>query len=148
MEIYEKPQTPFVAGFIGRMNRIEAKVTASKGGYSILEAAGMRLAAPTTLPQGTRATVMVRPHRIHLARTGSDAAARQNSVRAKVGKVTFAGETVQYEISAGGNTLRVESQTSSAGYHRNPGDAGDHAVTSANHACGRTTGCRPAVSHC
>ncbi|MBV8651682.1 MAG: ABC transporter ATP-binding protein, partial [Alphaproteobacteria bacterium] len=113
-EIYEKPKTPFVAGFIGRMNRIEAKVTASKGGYSILEAAGMRLAAPLTLPQGASATVMVRPHRIHLARTGSDAAARQNSVRAKISKVTFAGETVQYEISAGGNTLRVESQTSSA----------------------------------
>jgi putative spermidine/putrescine transport system ATP-binding protein len=121
-EIYEKPKTPFVAGFIGRMNRIEAKVTASKGGYSILEATGLRLAAPVTLPQGTRATVMIRPHRIHLARTGNAAAARQNSLRATIGKVTFAGETVQYEVSAAGHTLRVESQTSSAGYHRNPGD--------------------------
>ncbi len=121
-EIYEKPQTAFVAGFIGRMNRIEAKVTASKGGYSILEAAGLRVAASHTLPQGTRATVMIRPHRIHLARSGSSAAARQNSVRATISKVTFAGETVQYEINSGGNILRVESQTSSAGYHRNPGD--------------------------
>jgi putative spermidine/putrescine transport system ATP-binding protein len=121
-EIYEKPQTPFVAGFIGRMNRIEAKVTASKGGYSILEASGLRLAAPRMLPHGTRATVMVRPHRIHLARSGSTTEVRQNSIRATIRKVTFAGETVQYEITAGGAVLRVESQTSSAGYHRNPGD--------------------------
>jgi putative spermidine/putrescine transport system ATP-binding protein len=121
-EIYEKPASPFVAGFIGRMNRIEAKVTASKGGFSILEASGLRLAVPRMLPHGTRATVMVRPHRIHLARSESTAEVGQNSIRATIRKVTFAGETVQYEIVAGGSVLRVESQTSSAGYHRNPGD--------------------------
>ncbi|HZS85627.1 MAG TPA: ABC transporter ATP-binding protein [Stellaceae bacterium] len=114
-ELYERPASPFVAGFIGRMNRLTAAVTASGGGRSRLDASGLSLMASRELPLGVRVTVMVRPHRIRLSARGGGAG-EGNAVRARVRKLVFAGEAVQLEIDAAGLVLRVEQPTGGGGW--------------------------------
>lgn len=58
-QLYRQPQTEFVAGFVGQMNLLPARVTA---GW--IEIAGMRLAAP--LPDGP-VTLALRPEEVALS---------------------------------------------------------------------------------
>jgi putative spermidine/putrescine transport system ATP-binding protein len=109
-EIYERPASAFVAAFIGRTNRVAATVAED----SMLSAGALRLAAATALPVGTAVTAMIRPHRIGLSDEVAAPDGATNRIRARVRKVVFAGDIVQYEIAAGGVTLLVESPTASA----------------------------------
>jgi putative spermidine/putrescine transport system ATP-binding protein len=109
-EIYEQPASAFVAAFIGRTNRIAARVAER----SLLMAGALRLAAATALPAGTAVTAMIRPHRIRLSDELAAPDGATNRIRARVRKIVFAGDVVQYEIAADGVTLLVESPTESA----------------------------------
>ena len=123
-EIYERPATPFVAGFIGRTNKVAATVEAASSSGSTLVAGGLRFTAPRVLPRGTRVTAMIRPHRMRVSKVPASAASDSNDVSATVRRVVFAGETIQYELDAAGTVLLVESQTvSHAGSSPAPGDA-------------------------
>jgi putative spermidine/putrescine transport system ATP-binding protein len=115
-EIYERPASEFVAAFIGRTNRI-----AVRGASGRLAVDGTTtLRAPAPLAEGALATAMIRPHRIRLAGGGPDAQpasaeGERNEVAARVTKVVFAGDVVQYEVTAGALRLAVEAATASAG---------------------------------
>ena len=66
-EIYERPATAFVAGFIGRTNLLQGRVAAGgrvacDGGLELIAAVG-----PED-PAGTAVSVSIRPHKIALAR--------------------------------------------------------------------------------
>ena len=66
VEIYERPATAFVAGFIGRTNLLQGRVgadgrVACEGGLELLAAAGPEH------PAGTAVSVSIRPHTIALA---------------------------------------------------------------------------------
>ena len=106
-EIYEAPTSPFVATFVGRMNRIEMRVASSGPEGSLLEGPGLTLRTTRMLPPGQACVAMVRPHRIRL-----DAAA-DNRLAATIRKVTFAGDTLEYELDCGAARLTVEQQTRS-----------------------------------
>jgi putrescine transport system ATP-binding protein len=72
LEIYEKPATRFVAGFVGETNFVEGVVKACA-----LETSFGRLPrAVCDLPEGARATLSVRPERIGVARAGEGIAGR------------------------------------------------------------------------
>jgi putative spermidine/putrescine transport system ATP-binding protein len=125
-DIYEKPASAFVATFIGRMNRIASRVAASDADGSVLIGGGGRFSTPRKLPEGTEATLMIRPHRIRLATSNASADGSTNQVRGRVRKVVFAGEIIQYEIEAAETTLSVECPTTSAaGLPFTPGDEVD-----------------------
>ena len=74
VDLYETPKTSFVAGFVGRSNKLRA--TAKDG---VAEFAGTRIAAPGGLAGPVE--VMIRPHRVRLGQTEpggeSDLARRQ-----------------------------------------------------------------------
>jgi putative spermidine/putrescine transport system ATP-binding protein len=108
-EIYEAPATPFVATFVGRMNRIAVRVAASGPDGSVLDAAGVRLRASHVLPVGRSGVAMIRPHRIRLDAVG------ENRLPATVRKVTFAGDTLEYELESPTARLTVEQHTRSGG---------------------------------
>src|SRR5262249_30412939 len=65
-EMYSAPATPFVAEFIGTMNRLEATVV--DGGSGEVEHKGKRLkvAAAQGLPRGERVLVLIRPETLVL----------------------------------------------------------------------------------
>ncbi len=112
--IYDAPETPFVATFIGRMNRVLARVEASDANWSRLAANGFAFSAPGRLPVGTRVTAMIRPHRIRLHPDAPADTEPANRISTRISKVVFAGDVIHYEITVGDATLAVEHSTGSA----------------------------------
>jgi putative spermidine/putrescine transport system ATP-binding protein len=89
-EVYERPETPFVAGFLGRMNRIAAPVATARG----------------RLPSGHVA--MVRPHRVRILRDGADARGAENRTDGTVRRITYIGDVVQVEAETPLGRLAAE----------------------------------------
>jgi putative spermidine/putrescine transport system ATP-binding protein len=65
-EMYQSPATPFVAEFIGTMNRLEATVV--DGGTGEVEHKGARITVPAAqgLPRGERVLVLARPETLEV----------------------------------------------------------------------------------
>ncbi|HEU5394863.1 MAG TPA: ABC transporter ATP-binding protein, partial [Candidatus Methylomirabilis sp.] len=114
-EIYERPATGFVAGFIGRTNLLKGRVAADgiadcEGGLRLLTAAG-----PEHRP-GEAVTISVRPHRIALGADagtapaeGQEAGPRANVFRGTVTRAIYFGDAMDYQVALTGAdcTLRV-----------------------------------------
>jgi putative spermidine/putrescine transport system ATP-binding protein len=110
-EVYERPATRFVAGFIGRANLFEAR---PGGGGGLFSEDGIPLSA------GTAATYVLRPERIAL----DDAPAEgPNAAAGKVEVLSFLGTGVQAVLRlAGGRALLIEGPAALADRFR-PGAA-------------------------
>src|SRR5207244_4420213 len=70
-EVYDQPNTSFVATFIGQMNRIQGQIVERHGDATILRTAGgTQFIAMTgksqSLSPGDAATLLVRPERIRI----------------------------------------------------------------------------------
>ena len=108
-EIYRRPRTRFVAGFIGRTNFIEARRDASGVSFP-------GFCAPAAmfqkLPEGPELHFSVRPQSIMLTAARPDAAEGRVAVPARLTERTFLGETWDYvvQIEGGGLTLRVSAR--------------------------------------
>jgi putative spermidine/putrescine transport system ATP-binding protein len=103
-DIYEHPRTPFVADFVGRINRLDAERT---GGGDVV-AGTLRLRTNQAGPPGP-VMLMVRPHRIELA---NDARGPDwNACRGRIRRVTFVGDVLACEVDIGGAALSVERHT-------------------------------------
>jgi putative spermidine/putrescine transport system ATP-binding protein len=103
-EIYETPATPFVADFVGRTNRIDGERDAN----GEIVAGPFRLRASKPGRAG-KVTVMVRPHRIHVA---TDAIGPEwNSAQGTIHRATYVGDVLSCEVNCGGATLVVERHT-------------------------------------
>jgi putative spermidine/putrescine transport system ATP-binding protein len=66
-EMYRRPATPFVAEFIGTMNRLEATVVDGERGEVDHKGARLTVAAAKGLPHGERVLVLVRPETLELS---------------------------------------------------------------------------------
>jgi putrescine transport system ATP-binding protein len=75
VDIYERPATRFVAGFVGESNFIEG-VVARDNGAVFVTAFGRLPRAQCALPDGARATLSLRPERIEVSRDGRGIAGR------------------------------------------------------------------------
>ncbi len=100
-EVYTKPSTEFVAGFIGLANMLHGKVEAVQEGRARVRVGGAECVAVTDkqVQAGDRVICSVRPTEVLLTpdscRTGADGA---NYFRAKVVRKTFLGEVVDYRL--------------------------------------------------
>jgi spermidine/putrescine transport system ATP-binding protein len=115
-EIYHRPATVFVAGFIGVANLIPAAVVAVTGDLATVDAAGHRFGVPVTdesIRPADSAVVMVRPERLHISidRPSGDIAA----VEATVETLVFQGPVLR-------TSLRTDSGTGLVA-HIGPEDA-------------------------
>jgi spermidine/putrescine transport system ATP-binding protein len=104
-EIYNSPQTRFVAQFIGQSNLIEGRVVeALSGRQLIVECAGVRLRcrAAVDMPVGAQATLSLRYERVELANGAADAVIVPSVITDR----TFMGSTVRLTArSASGFSL-------------------------------------------
>ena len=103
-EIYENPATPFVADFVGRINRLEG-VRDSQGD---IIAGPFHLRAAKPGPAG-RVTVMMRPHRIQF--TTSPAGPEWNSASGTIQRATYVGDVLSCVVECAGGVLTVERHT-------------------------------------
>jgi putative spermidine/putrescine transport system ATP-binding protein len=108
-EMYSAPATPFVAEFIGTMNRFEGTVVdggVQHGGQTLtIEAAHGR-------PQGQRVLVLVRPETVEVAPANGDGA--RNTLVGDVVTQTFLGPVTRLKILGNGVDVIADVPTQKA----------------------------------
>lgn len=96
-ELYFQPTDRFVADFVGRVNMIPAVVRGrDANGDAVVDAYGARLTTPCPEGAGTGedVTITFRPESVRWHEAAPD---RPNVLPARVGRVEFLGEIVEYE---------------------------------------------------
>jgi spermidine/putrescine transport system ATP-binding protein len=100
-EIYERPASRFVAGFIGTSNLIDGRVGFVDGGVAVLEfGAGERVLVPVTagVQPGRTLEVSVRPEKIDLHRTVPPNTAT-SVLSGVVSEVVYHGTSTNYTVA-------------------------------------------------
>ena len=101
-EVYEQPNSRWVAGFIGDVNLIEGRVTSSGLGHAMIESvAGGRIAVShaADLAPGTHVWVALRPEKIEID-TKAPVAGAENSFSGRVSEIGYLGGISIYKIMA------------------------------------------------
>jgi len=99
-EIYEQPNSRWVAGFIGDVNLIEGRVVSSGFGHTVIESlAGGRLlvAQPRDAVVGATVTVVLRPEKVQIATQGPPVTG-DNWVAGRVHDVGYLGGVSVYKV--------------------------------------------------
>jgi putative spermidine/putrescine transport system ATP-binding protein len=111
-EIYGEPRTPFVAEFIGTMNRLEAAVT--DGNKGEVDYGGTRLAvdAARGRPGGEPVLVLVRPETVELM--PSLDGATNGALAAEVLTHTFLGSVTRLKLLMANGELTADVSTTRA----------------------------------
>jgi putative spermidine/putrescine transport system ATP-binding protein len=110
-EMYRSPATPFVAEFIGTMNRIDATVVDTAKGE--VEHRGSRLTVGEAkgLPHGERVLVLVRPEILELQPAAGDGAG-ENGLVGEVLTHTFLGPVTRLKVIGSSADLIADIPTS------------------------------------
>jgi spermidine/putrescine transport system ATP-binding protein len=113
--LYERPSTPFVAGFLGVSNLLPGTVQGKDDRYATVKLADDTLIrAPSALVDGRHdISVGVRPEKIRLreAKEDAPAPAGHNTIRGIVRDASYLGVSTQYQVEArGGARLMVYEQ--------------------------------------
>ena len=110
VEMYGAPATPFVAEFIGTMNRLASTVVAD----GVVEYAGQRLTvdAARGLPNGERVLVLVRPETVSIA-PAADGESPQGAFAGEVVSQIFLGSVTRLRMagSSGDGELTADLPT-------------------------------------
>ena len=94
-EIYERPLTEFVAGFIGASNIIEGTVEEINDTDSIIRFGDVTVAVQCDgVSSGQRVRVMVRPEKIQLSPNNNS----QESLRGTIEAAVYLGESTQWRV--------------------------------------------------
>ena len=97
-EIYERPVSEFVAGFIGISNIIEGTVAEVRDGLSIVNINDSSVAVQgDVVAAGDRVRLMVRPEKIKLSKDGADGA-----LGGRIESAVYLGESTQWRIMLDG----------------------------------------------
>jgi putative spermidine/putrescine transport system ATP-binding protein len=109
-EMYTAPSTPFVAEFIGTMNRLESTVVAE----GEVEHAGMRLHVDAARGRrtGERVLLLIRPESLVLEAATNGGA--PNAFNGEVLTQTFLGPVTRVKVSGGGTSLIADMSTARA----------------------------------
>jgi len=104
-EIYNRPATPFVAGFVGTLTPFEATVldpdlgTVQSGGMT------MNLGRPLAAQQGATVPIALRPEAVHLGR----ASGREIVLPATAHSVEFMGSVIRVRAEAAGQSFLLDT---------------------------------------
>ena len=109
-EIYGAPATPFVADFVGTMNRVEAVVSDAERGT--VEAGGEQLAvdAARGRARGQRVLLLVRPETVEVS-ADSGGGGPSGAVLSQ----TFLGATTRLHVAAAGSEWTADLSAERAG---------------------------------
>jgi iron(III) transport system ATP-binding protein len=126
-ELYHKPNSAFVADFIGQTNLLPGKLLERTGDFVRVEtAAGQFLATasnlrsfgdgegpptggfPVTVPAG-RVVVSIRPEQMQIARNGRVAGSGLNRIVGRPVETTFLGEASEHVLLVNGQRIKVIS---------------------------------------
>jgi putative spermidine/putrescine transport system ATP-binding protein len=111
-EMYSAPATPFVAEFIGTMNRLEATIVDGSTGTVDYGGVTLTVDAARDKPRGARVLVLVRPETVELAPANGDGA--PNTVQGDVLTQTFLGPVTRLKVVGPGTSLIADVATAKA----------------------------------
>jgi spermidine/putrescine transport system ATP-binding protein len=120
-EVYERPRTRFVAGFIGTSNLISGTVRSMDGGTAVLDtAADESVVVPAAAEVGAAAgrplDLTVRPEKIVLSAERPEAG--RCAIRGRVSEIVYLGTSTQYAV-------RLRDGTALTVFVQNASDAND-----------------------
>ncbi len=119
-EIYDRPASPFVAGFVGTTNLLQAEVL-SRGGTCRLDGQPLELdGVPLGVREGEHLEIRVRPEHIRLNPQPGG-----SRLRAKVEDVMFLGGRLSLRASLGRQAVWVDLPREPGGGGPSPGDQVD-----------------------
>jgi ABC-type Fe3+/spermidine/putrescine transport system ATPase subunit len=101
-EVYLRPQTTFVARFIGETNLMSGLVQSINGSEALIEVGGLllRAQAPESVRPGDAVNLSIRPESIEIRSTDDLRCSEDSNVyAARVSDVTFFGSTVRYQMT-------------------------------------------------
>jgi spermidine/putrescine transport system ATP-binding protein len=105
-ELYERPSTAFVAGFLGISNLLAGVV--SGAGTVRLDGAGETRVAGSLPTEGTRVSIGVRPEKLRVADDGV------NTLRGTVSERAYIGVSTQYIIDTVAGMITIYVQNAQA----------------------------------
>lgn len=113
-DVYERPQTEFVAGFLGASNLLDGEIQDRTGSLTtVLLEGGTTVHVPAERVEGTDNLVRagVRPEKMRIEHNGGDTEAGWNSVSGTLRVITFIGVSHQYTVDLPtGRTLTAFEQ--------------------------------------
>lgn len=111
-EIYQAPQTEFVARFVGTTNFIRGTVTGlpeDGGGVLVQTPVGtLRCRSAADLTESAEVTIAIRPEAVRIS-PEAPVEVGQNLLKGTVTMFQFLGECIDYRVEAGGETIRVRT---------------------------------------
>ena len=111
-DLYERPRTAFVAGFLGVSNLLDGTVTTA-GSVRVDDVGELRVGAD--LPNaGTRVRIGVRPEQLRLDATGA------NTINGTVAERAYTGVATQYVVDTPAGKLTVFVQSSGSAVKGDP----------------------------
>jgi len=96
-EIYDRPVSEFVAGFLGASNFLDGRVLSRDGGIAVVETAGGAV------------RVAVRPERVRMNRPGGE------GLPARLRSIVYRGSVTHYYMDSAGGALLAYAQNAAAG---------------------------------
>ncbi len=121
-EIYEQPQTRFVADFIGETTFVSGVVV---GDGVVRLADGSTVKTSTDAGPGIEVTLALRPERLFLYPEGDTSVAGGNRLNGTVNRRVYLGNSLFYEVDVGVAVVRVRHENT-LGVHSF--DAGEHVL--------------------
>ncbi len=104
-EVYETPESRYVAEFIGDVNVISGRVSEADASTVVLASgATASLSTPSTVGMGSAIDLAIRPEKISIASSEGDGNLEKNTVRGTIEDIAYLGNTSIYHV-------RVDSQT-------------------------------------
>ena len=106
-EIYNFPQTSFVANFVGTLNTANAEVTDPSNGLISVDGIELKSAAEDLKDKrkGDKITIAIRPERLHFASEGK----RGNEFDCKIENITFLGSVVRIRVLIGDTKFNMDT---------------------------------------
>jgi iron(III) transport system ATP-binding protein len=113
-EIYERPRTAFVAGFVGRTNLLRGMVEDATT-VRVGPAHALRVADTAGIGRGEPALVSVRPHRVVVLADGADARAVRDRgdtlLEGTVSRAVYFGDALDVQVALRGSDLVIRLAT-------------------------------------
>ncbi len=100
-EMYTAPATPFVAEFIGTMNRLEATVVDGASGQVDYGGSRLQVDAARGRTDGERVMILIRPEALELEASTNGATPGANVLNGEVIAQTFLGPVTRLKVSGG-----------------------------------------------
>jgi putative spermidine/putrescine transport system ATP-binding protein len=113
-EMYTAPATPFVAEFIGTMNRLEATIVDSSNGDIDHGGVQLRVAEARGHANGDRVLVLIRPESLELTASANGSTPHGNTVSGDVITHTFLGPVTRVKVAGPAGNLIADMPTARA----------------------------------